>query len=268
MSGAYTWKGAVQFGPAIQFNVAAKSAVKEQRFAFNKHHAECGGRLAQGGMTCLACGETNLEKDDIVRGYGGVAGVDEEYLESLEAEKRDILVLDGLVPVDQIDPRYFQKSYDVTPDVAGRETYVLFMQVLVALKRVAIGKVVMGGKEYIVCFRPHNGILAMELLYWPEELVPSIEAQTAIEDVKISAKILTLGKALGEQLSVDFNPAAYKNDFVEDMTEYLDGFVNGNVPTPIASRPKKAAKVSSLEDALAASLTMLPDKPKKARKTA
>jgi DNA end-binding protein Ku len=269
VAGAFRWKGAVQFGPLIQFNVTAKSAVKAVEFRFNKHHAECGGRLAQGGMTCTACGQTDVQTDEIVRGYEGVSPVDEDYLEQMQREKSPVLELDGLVPQSQIDPRYFQKSYDVTPDKGSEKPYVLFLRLLEDLQRVAVGKVVMSGKEFIVVFRPHAGILAMEVLYWPEELVAGAEAEAAIEGVSISKKELALGRQLAEAMATDFDPTAYRNEFAIDMQTYLDGFVNGAQPTPITSKPRVSRAAQSLEDALAASLAQLPEKkPTKKRKTA
>jgi len=267
MAGAFRWKGAVQFGPAIQFNVIAKSAVKPIEFRFNQHHAECGGRLAQSGMTCTACGETGIQKDDIVRGYGGVSGVDEDYITSLSQEANPLQVIEALVPLKDVDPRYFQKSYDVSPEKGSEAMYVLFLRTLEAKGLVAVSTVVMGGKSFPTVFRPHDGVLAMEVLFWHEELVPSIEAINAIADVKVSQKALSLGKQLADALTEDWAPEAKHNEFAVELQTYLDGFVNGAIPTPIAaSKPKASRAAQSLEDALAASLAALPAKTKTAKK--
>jgi DNA end-binding protein Ku len=265
VAGAYRWKGAVQFGPAIQFNVIAKSAVKPIEFRFNQHHAECGGRLAQSGMTCTACGETGIAKDQIVRGYGGVAGVDEEYIESLGQEANPLQVIESLVPLKDVDPRYFQKSYEVTPEKGSEAMYVLFLRTLESKGLVAVSTVVMGGRSFPTIFRPDNGVLAMEVLFWHEELVPSIEAVNAIADVKVSQRALQLGKQLADALTDEWHPEAKRNDYAEALQTYLDGFVNGAIPTPISKPKAKASRAAqSLEDALAASLAALPAKPKAA----
>lgn len=267
MAGAYRWKGAVQLGPAIQFNVIAKSAVKPAEFRFNQHHAECGGRLAQGGMTCTSCGETNIEKDQIVRGFGGVSGVDEEYIESLGQEANPLQVIDALVPLADVDPRYFQKSYDVTPDKGSEERYVLFLRILETLNLAATSSVVMGGKAFQTIFRPRAGVLAMEVLYWHEDLVPSIEAETAIDGIKIAPKLMGLAKQLAEGMAGTWHPELHRNEHAAALQEYLDGFVNGAIPTPIAkAKPRRSPAAQSLEDALTASLAALPAKPKAAKK--
>jgi len=217
VAGSYRWKGAVQFGPAIQFNVIAKSAVKPIEFRFNQHHADCGGRMAQSGMTCTACGETNVQKDDIVRGYGGVAGIDEEYIEGLGSEANPLQVIEALVPLKDVDPRYFQKSYEVTPEKGSEAMYVLFMRTLESKGLVAVSTVVMSGKSFPTIIRPANGVLAMEVMFWHEELVPSIEAVNAIADVKVSQRALQLGKQLADALTEAWHPEAKKNEYAEAL---------------------------------------------------
>ena len=269
MAGAFRWKGAVQFGPAIQFNVIAKSAVKPIEFRFNQHHSECGGRLAQSGMTCTACGETGITKDDIVRGYGGVAGIDEDYIESLGEEANPLQIIEALVPLKDVDPRYFQKSYEVSPEKGSESMYVLFLRTLESKGLVATSTVVMSGKSFPTIFRPSNGVLAMEVLFWHEELIPSIEAVNAIAEVKVSQRALQLGKQLADALTEDWQPEAKRNEYAESLQTYLDGFVNGAIPTPIAkAKPKASTAAQSLEDALSASLAALPSKKPTAKKKA
>lgn len=255
MAGAARWKGSVKFGPLLQFPVIANSAVRETKFAFNQHHAECGGRVRQGKSVCEGCGEL-LEKDQIVRGYNGVPGVDEEYLDQLKAEKTALLELDGLVPAVQIDPRYYQKSYDVAPDKGGEKAYVLFLRLLERSGRVAIGKVVMSEKEFIVTVRPRDGVLSMEVMYWPEELLASGSAKAAIDGVEVSEAELAMGDQLVKFLSKDFDPSSYKNEWAAQMAEYLDSFTAGHQPAALP-KPRPSSPALSLEEALAQSLAAL-----------
>lgn len=275
MSGPYRWKGALQFG-AIQFNVIAKSAVKEGGVSFNRHHSGdpfCGGRLRQGPMICEIDG-SEVEKEDQVRGFNGVSPVDEDYLESLERERSASMKLDALVPAAQIDPRYFQKSYDLTPDRGSEQAYVLMREVLVAEDRYALGKIGAGGKEYIVAIRPRGHILVMEFLYWPEEIVPSVEAETALFGFEVPDALIQQGRKLAALLARDFAPDQYRNEYIGEVQAYLDQLVAGEAPAPIVAAPRKSPGHQSLEDALAQSLAMLgpvdekPAKPAKKKKAA
>lgn len=255
MAGAARWKGSIKFGPLLQFPVVAKSAVRSTTFAFNQHHADCGGRLRQTNMVCEGCGEL-VGRDHVVRGYNGVAGVDEAYLESLEAQKSAVMELDGLVPADQIDPRFYQKSYDVVAEKGGEKAYVLFLRLLERSNRAAIGKVVMGGKEFIVTIRPRDGVLAMEVMYWPEELQSNADAKASIAGIEITQAEIDMGDQLVRFLSKDFDPASYHNEYAAAVAEYLDSFVAGNA-APVLPKARPASPALSLEDALAASLAAL-----------
>jgi DNA end-binding protein Ku len=255
-----TWKGSARIGLA-QFPVRMRGAVKEQKFGFNQHHdpAECkagGGRARTGPSICDGCG-SQLEKDQIVRGYAGVPGVDESYLESLEKEKSGVMEFDQLVPASQIDARMYAKSYDLIADKGGEKMYALMLVMLRDDDLVAIGKVVMGGKEQIVALRPREGVLAVELLYWPEEVDAAgtvSEARDAIAGIELSEKEIAMGKQLGAMLTGDVDWSQFRNEFAADMTAYLQAFVAGQAPAPIVERTSAASPMADLESMLAASL--------------
>jgi DNA end-binding protein Ku len=266
MAGAASWSGSVRFG-LIQFPIKAKAAVKETKFGFNYHHADekCLGRLAQDGYVCTGCGE-KVAKSETVKGYNGIAPVDTAYLESLSFEKNPVMELDGIVPAEQIDPRYYQKSYDVLPDKGGEKPYALFTKLLEESDQVAIGKVVMGGKEFIVTLRPRDEILAMEVMYWPEELKSSADAKAAIADVEVSESELELGRKLMAQMQTKFDPSKYQNVLAQQVGEYLERLQAGQEPVPIRQKASAAAPAGSLEEMLKASIKTM--KPARRRKVA
>lgn len=262
MAGAASWKGSIKFGPMIQFPVKAKSAVRETKFAFNMHHGDpnCLGRLAQNGYVCTGCGEV-AARSESVKGYNGIAPVDEAYLDSLAFEKNPVMDLDGLVPAVQIDPRYYQKSYDVLAEKGGEKIYVLFMRLLEETDRVAIGKVVMGGKEFIVTIRPREGVLAMEVMYWPDELQSNADAKASIAGVEVTDAEMKMGRELVKFLAKDFDPEAYKNVLAEQTAAYLEALVAGQEPTPIVQKTTTSVPGGSLEEMLAASMAAMKPEP-------
>jgi len=253
-----SWKGAIQFGPMLQFGVRSFAADKEQKVSFNQHHAECGGRIRQQPGACEGCGEI-VTREDVVRGYNGVPGIDEEYLEKLELEKSALMELDGLVPAEQIEPRWFRRSYDIVPEKGAEKPYALFQRVLARSGRVAIGKVVMSGKEQMVVVRPREGVLAMELLWWPDELKSDASAREAIAGIELSDTEIAMGEQLASYMAADFEPSKYRNEYAETLGAYLEAFVAGNAPATIEHRALPSA-AKSLEDALAASLASLGEK--------
>lgn len=251
-----SWKGQIVLGPLIHVPVVARSAVRETKIMFNLHHAGCGGRARSGLSICDGCGR-DIGRDEIVRGFEGKAGVDDDYLKSLAREKTDRMELDGLVPADQIDPRYYAKSYTVTPQKGGEKGYVLLLRLLEKHSRVAVGKVVMGGKELIVTIRPRAGVLAMEVMYWPEELLADADARQAIDGVEVSRQELVMGDQLVRFLARDFEPEAYRNEYAEAVAAYLERFLADEEQPAIPAPKREEATSASLEDALAASIRAL-----------
>ena len=255
MAGPSRWKGNIALGPLLQLPVIARSSVREEKFSFNQHHATDGGRVRQQMPVCEVCGE-DVPKEEIVRGYEGKAGIDESYVDSLALEKSSIMELDGLVPASQIDARFYQKSYTLEPDEGGAKGYVLLLRLLERSKRVGIGKVVAGGKEFIVTVRPRDGVLAMELMYWPSELLADGEARTKIDGVTVSDAEIKMGDQLVTFLSREFEPERFVNGYAAGMTQYLEAFLADETPA-VVPQARTAKPTQDLEGALAMSLAAL-----------
>lgn len=264
MAGPGGWKGSIQFGPMVNIPVVAKSAVREEKIAFNTHHdpSECkgaGGRIRATPGICEECGET-VERDQTVRGFKGVPGVDESYIESLQLEKSQVMELDRLVPASQVDPRFYEKSYDVIPEKGAERPYMLLVRLLEAEQRIAIGKVVAGGKEHIVALRPRGGVLAMELLYWPEEVEAAgtaLTATKAVAGVEVTDQELEMARQLAKFMAGEFEPDRYENGWSRSMAEYLTSFVAGQTPKALPKRQEQPVATMDLAAALSASLTSM-----------
>lgn len=182
---------------------------------------------------------------------------DAEYLKSLEFEKSPLLEIDRLVDAAEIDPRFYQRSYSLIADTGGAQPYVLLLRSMEKTHKVAIGKVVMGGKEFIVTLRPKDGVLAMELMFWPSEVRGDEEAKLAIEGVEVSDKELGMGEQLVQFMSKPFEPELYSNRLYGAQMEYLDRFLAGE-EQPALPEPRAIAKpTADLTSALEASLKAL-----------
>lgn len=277
MAGAASWKGAVKVGPVLQFPIKARTAISESTFTFNMHHRACGSRLRQGNMTCEGCG-TVLERgtSDIIKGYDGYVGepdadgnfpgVDEDYIKSLARERSVVMETEGFVPAAQVDPRWFQKSYNVSPDKGGEQAYVLVLRLMERNNVVLFGRINMSNKEFLVVLRPRDGVMSMEALYWPDELRNDLETRELISGIKIAPKLLKQGDALVKSLTTDFQPSTLTNEYATEVAEYLEAYKAGTAPVPVAAVSRPAPKMADLESMLEASLAGVQSKPK-ARKT-
>jgi DNA end-binding protein Ku len=244
----FQWGGSIQFGAFVSIPVRVKAAVKTDGVSFQMLHGQCGqegGGNGQAGYTqdwfCKGCGE-KISRADTVKGWKGIP-VDTDYLATLKADKSKVIELDGLVPADQIDPRYYEQSYDVTPEEGGEKAYVLLQKLLERSGRVAIGKAVLADREGIVTIRPRDGILALEVMYWPEDLTRAGRDQAArdrIKDVTISDAELAVGDQLVRLMARDFHPEEYKDVYAERVRAYLTTVEEGTArpAAPVAVAPK------------------------------
>ena len=268
----FQWTGAIQLGAFITVPVRAKSAVKTEDLSFGMAHVCVAGTPAtadteavpavtgNAGYTqdwmCKGCGE-KIGRGDTIKVWKGIP-VDTDYLASLKAASSKIIVLDGLVPAAQIDPRYYMQSYDVTPEEGGEKAYVLLVKLLERSGRVAVGRAIMQERETIVTLRPRDGILALEVMYWPEDLTRAGRdqaARDAIANVVISDAELKVGDQLVKLLAKDFDPAAYTNAYADRVKAYLTSLEDGTqAPAlPATSAPRESIDLlKALEMAVAA----------------
>jgi DNA end-binding protein Ku len=115
-----------------------------------------------------------VEGDEIIRGYeiekDRYVVVTDEELEALEPEKSKEINLSRFVPVDQIDPIYFDRTYFLAPAGNSLKPYQLLAETMERTKRAGIATFVMRGREYLVAILAENGILRAETLRFVDEI--------------------------------------------------------------------------------------------------
>src|SRR5688572_3251612 len=119
------WKGAISFG-LVTIPIRLHSAVEEKSFKFNQLHEKDSGRIKYKRF-CQVCNE-EVSFDEIVKGYeyekDRYVVLTDEELDRGMPSIRSIDIL-KFVPLEQIDPIYFQRSYYLAPETAGVKAYKL-----------------------------------------------------------------------------------------------------------------------------------------------
>ena len=164
------WSGTISFG-LVSVPVQLVSANRGSRVAMHMVTTE-GKQLARRYFT--ETGKKPLESDDIVRGYeiekGKFVVVEDDELERLAPEVTRDIDLSMFVPVEDIDPMYFVRSYILIPGQGGAKAYRLLAHVMEEMGRAGIARFVMRAKEYLVALIAENGILRAETLRFANEL--------------------------------------------------------------------------------------------------
>src|SRR5712672_4460144 len=158
----------VSFG-LVSIPVKLFSATEASRaISFNLLHKGCGSRLRQ-QYICVK-EEVPVPREDMVKGYEFAKDqyvmFSPDELKALEETGTQSAEVTEFVPIESIDPVFFDKAYYLAPDKFGAKPYALFARALRESKRCALGRWAARGEQYIVMIRPvDDGLVMQQLLY-------------------------------------------------------------------------------------------------------
>lgn len=244
------WSGSISFG-LVNVPVKLYSAVKQKDVHFNQLEEKTGAHIKYKRVSEKTGKE--VEYDDIVKGYevakGKYVTVSSEELESVAPEKTKTVDIEDFVDITEIDPIYYEKTYFLAPDGEGAsKAYGLLLKAMEEQGRVAIGRFVMRTKEYLCAIRPYDGILALETMYFPDEVVAKKDVPGVPERrSKVGDKELKIATSLIESLTTEFKPSAYKDTYRAALLKMIDKKAEGEeIVLPEEPEGEKAQVVDLL----------------------
>ena len=246
--------GTISFG-LVSIPVRLYTAASSGNVAFNQLHAVCGSRIKQ--QTFCPKDNRVVERAELVRGYefakDQYVRVSDEELKSMEGEASKIIDIAEFVPLEQVDPIYFEKTYYVGPDKGGEKPYRLLADAMDKAGQVALAKYVMRGKESLVLIRPSQGGLMLHTMYFADEVRDFGEIDKG-DSAKIREGELDLALQLINGLAGEtFSPARYTDEYRHRVLEMINKKVEGQEIT-VAEPAAPRAQVIDLMDALKESL--------------
>src|SRR5512141_3262682 len=203
----------ISFG-LVSIPVKLYSATESSKaVSFNLLHKGCGSRLKQ-QYICVK-EEVVVPREQMVKGYefskDQYVVFTPEELKALEEAGTGMAEITEFVPLESVDPVYFDKAYYLGPDKGGAKPYALLARALRESSRCALGRWAARGKQYIVMIRPvEDGLVMQQLLYAGE--VRSMK-ELEIPKTEVKPAELKLAQQLIEQQASDtFDPSAYTDD--------------------------------------------------------
>ena len=236
------WKGAISFG-LVSIPVKLYTAIEERDISFHQVHREDGGRIRY-RRVCSVDGE-EVAFADIAKGYelpGGemVVLTDEDFADLPLSTSRTVDVL-SFVPLDQVDPIYFARSYYLEPEKTASKPYVLLRDALERSGMVALVKVAIRTKESLATLRVRDGVLVLETMVWPDE-VRAPEFAFLDDGVTLRPEELSMAESLIESMAGDFDPTQYHDDYREALQQVVEAKIEGR---EIVEPPTEAAAETS-----------------------
>jgi DNA end-binding protein Ku len=248
------WKGAISFG-LVTIPVKLYSATEEKDVSFHQVRRSDGSRIKY-KRVAAADGE-EVAYGDIAKGYELPSGetvilTDDDFRDLPLTTSKAIDVLQ-FVPLDEVDPIYFAKSYYLEPEEAGHKPYVLLREALEQSGKVAIVKVALRTREALATLRVRDNVFVLETMLWPDE-VRTPDFGFLDEDIEVRPQELAMASSLIETLSGQFDPTQYSDSYREALQAVIDAKVEGReVIAPGGSQPSTGT-VLDLMAALRASV--------------
>jgi DNA end-binding protein Ku len=221
---------------------------------FNMLHKKCRSRLKQ-QYICPIDNEV-VGREDMVKGYeyskGQYVLFTEEELKALNPEPTNAVEIREFVPLEQVDPIYYEKSFYLGPDKGGDRPYRLLAEAMRQTNRAALARYVARGKDQFVLLRPFENGLIMQQLRYSDELRPFSEVPLGGTEIKEPE--LKLAIQLIDQIAADeFNPEAYEDTQRNQVRALIDRKIQGEEITAAPVEQPKA-QIIDLMEALKASL--------------
>jgi DNA end-binding protein Ku len=196
--------------------------------------------------------------DKISRGFevskGRFVTLTKEELAAAESGATHTIDVEQFVGLDEIDPVSWDQTYYVAPDgPAGERSYALFREALKKSGRVAIGRFVMRSKERVVCLRPFHDIVALQTMFFPDEVRDAGELPDLPKASAAHGRELTLALQIIDSLSGKWDPKKYQDTYRERIMKLVEEKAKGG-EIAVAPEPEKGGEIVDLLSALKASL--------------
>jgi DNA end-binding protein Ku len=213
-------------------------------------------RAAHSGAREESPSEREISHDELVKGYDleddRLVTVTAEELRALRPESKHTIELEEFVALRDIDPVSFDRTYFAAPqpDTGAEKPYALLLHAMEEAGRIGIGRFVLRTKQHLVALRPTEGVLALETLFYQDE----VRALAEIPGLPVSAKTTEreekLALQLIETLTGEWSPERYRDPFREGVLELIQRKAGTAITVDREPAPSASSRVFDLMEAL------------------
>ena len=229
------WKGYLKLSLVscpIALHAACSSA---ERVSFRQINRKTGNRLRQQ----LIDEETRepVDGSDKARGYeigkNQFLLVEDEELEYIEIESTHTIEIDSFVPRADIDQRFFDTPYYITPnDPVGQEAFAVIREAMRSKALVALGRIVLSKRERVMALEPYERGLIGTTLRYPYEVRDAKNYFEDIPDLTPAPELLRLAEHILDSKLAGFDLSAFRDRYEEALMAHLKAKQAGMPPQP------------------------------------
>jgi len=254
---ATVWSGYLTFG-LISMPVRLFSGARGSRVSFHMLHRDDLTRIKQ--QLWCPNDERVVERSEIVKGYeyrkGEYVVVEADEIKKIEPKTAKVMEILEFVKAGEVDPVYFETSYYLLPEEAGRKPYALLARALEETRTLGIAKLTMHNREYTVILRPQGGGIMLHTMYYAGEV--RVVEQYGKSDVEVRENEVKMAHQLIQALAGKFEPEKFHDTFEENLRELIKARLEGKEVKAVAK--PKPAPVTDLMAALKQSLAQMEKK--------
>ena len=250
------WKGYLKLSLVSCAVALYPASSTSQRVSFNTINRKTGNKVKRIYVDPDTGDE--VAGDDQVKGYAVAKNqyvlIEEDDLDAVKIESSHTIDIEKFVPRAEIDPRYMDTPYYITPeDKVSQEAFAVIRDAMRDGDVVGIGRVVVSRRERIIMLEPfERGLLGTVLRYGYEvrdaaAYFDEIPAVTLPDEMKELAHVIIARKA------GHFDAKEFKDRYEDAVVELVKSKQSGTIVE--ASQPQgDTGNVINLMDALRRSL--------------
>ena len=213
------WSGSISFG-LVNAPVRMYPAVHEHDLELHLVHVEDGSPIGYRKY----CKEEDkpVPDDEIAKAYetnGKLVLLEDEDFAAAQGETYKTIEILDFVPYEQIDPIYFERTYYLGPEQGAEKVYALLVTAMERSELAGLVRYVFHDRERLGCLRVREGVLALERMYFADEIRPHDEIRPRRR--KVDDQELELALALIERITSDFDPGRYEDRYRERLLKVI-----------------------------------------------
>lgn len=195
----------------------------------------------------------HVEREDVVRGFelptGDLVTVTDDELVSIAPERSRTIEIEEFVDLVDIDPVFYEKSYHVGPvrGMGAEKPYALLLRAMQGAGMVGIGRFVLRTKPHVVAIRPLKDALALETLFFADEVRSPAELTSGLAGLTVSEREVKTARQLITAMATDWVPEKHADVYREELLELL-----GSKPAATPAEPRGSPTETPVGDLMAA----------------
>ena len=252
------WKGSISFG-LVNIPVELYSAVRDHRPRFRLLHAKDQAPVRY-ERVCQTDGKP-VGWEELVKGYEYEKGqfvvlTKDDFKTAALQKTKTVDILDFVDP-SEIDDRYFETPFFMTPGKGAARSYALLREALRESGKMGIGKIILRESQHLAAIEVIGDALVLTMMRFSDELADLAEF-TFPSAEGLRKPELTMARQLIDNLSAGWDPEKYTDEYVKNLMRIIEGRLKGQKPKLEAKATRQRADVVDLMARLKASLEARP----------